>query len=115
MGILIDSTLSFQEHFNKMYKRASTRIRLLERIQGNLNPAARRIIYQMMIVPLLTYSSIVNLEKTASQRKLLSSITRRAGNVIKDGKAVDDIQNEILKQSCNYVRNCLEGTVCSNS
>ena len=99
LGILIDSTLTFQEHFNKTHKRVSVRLRLLERIQDNLNTAARHTIYQLMILPLLTYSYTVNIQKTAGQIKLLSSITRRAENIIKDENVVNNVQNEIFKQS----------------
>jgi hypothetical protein len=114
LGILINNTLTFKEHLNRSYKKASTGLRLLERIKDHLTPDARRKVYQMMILPLLTYSSGVDLEKTDGQVKLFSSIERRAKNIIDDGKIVNNIHNEITKQSCNYIRNCLDGTVCNN-
>ena len=77
-------------------------------------PTARRMVYQMMILPLLTYSSYVNLELTTTNVNLLKSIASRAERIIDDGKRVNNIQNEINKQSCKYVRKCLDGATCSN-
>ena len=85
----------------------STRLRLLERMREYMAPTTRRLIYQMMIVPLLTYSSTVELE-------LLESITRRSSDIIIDGKPVKNIHSEILFQCCKLVRKCLDGTVCNN-
>ena len=114
LGVLIENTLNFSLNFQKCYKSASTRLRLLERMQEYMAPATRWLIYQMMIVPLLNISSTVDLEKTNSQIKLLESITRRSSDIISDGKPVKNIQSEILFQCCKLVRKCLYGTVCNN-
>ena len=114
LGLLIEPTLNFHEHFQKSYRKASARLRLLERIRLSLTPNARRMIYQMMILPLLTYSSIVNLDLNAANVRLLNSLSIRAEYVINDGERVNTIQNEIKKQSCKFVRKCLDGAMCSN-
>ena len=94
-------------HSTLVYIFTSTRLRLLERMREYMAPTTRRLIYQMMIVPLLTYSSTVDLE-------LLESITRRSSDIISDGKPVKNIHSEILFQCCKLVRQCLDGTVCNN-
>ena len=50
----------------------------------------------MMIVPLLTYSSTVDLKKTNGQLKLLDYIARRSAVIIADGKPVKKVQSEIV-------------------
>ena len=114
LGLIIESSLNFQEHFQRSYRKASSKLGLLERIRLNLTPTARRLIYQMMILPLLTYSSVVNLNLTPTNIYLLKNLSRRAEQIINDGERVNEIENEIKKQSCKFVRKCLDGKVCSN-
>ena len=114
LGVHINDTLTFQNHFNKIYKKASARLRLLERIRPNLDQSTARLIYQCMIVPIMTYSGTINVEKSNGQLKELSSFTRRAQRIISDNKSLFNIQNDIMIQSSLFVRKCIDGNVCDN-
>ena len=56
-GTVIDSHLTLNDNFDKAYKKASSRLRLLHRLRLCLTFEAARKIYAMMIVPLITSST----------------------------------------------------------
>ena len=113
LGTFVDKNLNFISNFENSYKRASSRLRLLEKVRPYLNKSARRKVYEMMILPILTYSSLVDLSLTQTQSKKYKSIERRAMTVVGDGKNLN-IENMIRKESCLGVRKCLENKTCSN-
>ena len=59
LGNTIDSSLNLNENFDKKCEKASGRTRLLTKVRPYLNQAAVFDIFNMMIVPLLTYCSIL--------------------------------------------------------
>ena len=61
LGNIVDNHLSLNENFSKVYKKASNRLRLLSRMKSYLTSDARLKIYEMMIIPLITYSSSIHL------------------------------------------------------
>ena len=56
LGNIVDHHLNFNENFEKSYKKASSRLRLLERMRYYLTSKAARLVYITMIIPLLTSS-----------------------------------------------------------
>ena len=56
---IIDNHLNSNENFNRSYKRASTGLRLLEHLRPYLTADATVKVYLSMIVPIMTYSSII--------------------------------------------------------
>ena len=67
----------------------------------------------MMIVPLLTYTGIVNLHLTCIQSQKLKSIEKRAMKII-NVTSLPSIEKMFHKESCILVRKCLEHRTCSN-
>ena len=67
LGTLLDPSLSLNDNFNVTYKKASSRLRLLEVLKENLTDKARKCVYQSMVVPLLTYNCIANLNLNRTQ------------------------------------------------
>jgi hypothetical protein len=59
LGVLVDQTANLNEHFCSVFKKASGRLRLLKKIRHCLTMDAAQSVYKCMIVPLLTYSSII--------------------------------------------------------
>ena len=57
LGTLLDTSLSLNNNFNVTYKKASSRLRLLEVLTENLTDKARKCVYESMVVPLLTYKT----------------------------------------------------------
>ena len=54
LGNIVDHHLNFSENFEKSFKKASSRLRLLERMRCYLTSKAARLVYIVMIIPLLT-------------------------------------------------------------
>ena len=75
LGTLLDPSLSLNDNFNVTYKKASSRLRLLEVLKENLTDKARKCVYQSMVVPLLTYNCIANLNLNRTQLGRLCSVS----------------------------------------
>ena len=54
LGNIVDHHLNFSENFEKSYKKANSRLSLLERMRCYLTSKAARLVYIMIIIPLLT-------------------------------------------------------------
>ena len=107
LGNLIDSTLTLNSNFNRAYKRASNRLRLLKSVREYLNIDAATKIFTMMILPILSYTGPVKLTFTRTQKDLLTSLTKR-GKLITRNSAIKDISDVIKTQNCMLVRKCIE-------
>jgi hypothetical protein len=71
-------------------------------------------IYKAMIVPLMTYNSIINLNLTTCQRYRLRSINRRAKQVAGGTEKFNDIENTMKKDACIFLKKCLNNELCLN-
>ena len=80
-GNIVDQHLNFNQHFEKVYKKASGRLKLLRRLRSYLTVESAYSIYSMMILPLLTYRSTVKLCHSMTQKKMLKSLERRASTI----------------------------------
>ena len=69
-------------------------------------------IYSMMILPLMTYRSTVQLCHSETKKKMLRSLERRAASII--GVKVPAVLSLINKEACCLVKKCLNGDVCTN-
>ena len=82
LGVEINSTLNLNSHFDATFKRASSRLRLLQKIRPQLNLPSTKAIYQGMIIPILTYCGVLNLNQTITQQDRLASFHKRAFKII---------------------------------
>ena len=55
LGYVLDPGLTLSENFEAAYKKAGNRVRLLSRIRNYVTQSVATKIYQMMIVPIITY------------------------------------------------------------
>ena len=67
LGSVIDESLTLIENFNRSYKKASSRLRLLNALRPNLDDKTSTLIYTTMVTPLLMFNSIINLNLTVTQ------------------------------------------------
>ena len=49
LGIHLDQTLTFEEHFNKIYKQTSGRLNLQRKMRGLIHSSTAELIYRTMI------------------------------------------------------------------
>ena len=82
MGITLDNHLTMSMQIDKIYKRASNRVKLLQRIRPNISPLVAEKIYSVMIRPVLLYCYPVYLCVGESAKKKLQSIQDRAHKII---------------------------------
>ena len=115
LGTFLDSTLSLNDNFEKSYKKASSRMRLLHKLRKNLTEDAAHKVYSMMILPLVTYCSIAHLKLTTTQSKKLQSLQQRASTIISNNKKkAESPINFINKHACVTVKKCLDKEICEN-
>ena len=82
LGIEIDGTLNLNTHFEKCFKRASSRLRLLAKIRDSLDLTSAKAVYNSMILPTFTYCGVLQLKLTSTQVKRLSSFHDRCLKII---------------------------------
>ena len=71
-----------------------------------------------MIMPLLTYSSVVTLNLNATQISRIENLQDRASRVINPSESADlrlpDLLNSAKLQTCVLVKQCMDRNVCNN-
>lgn len=112
LGNIVDRHLNFNINFEKVYKKASGRLKLLKNLRYYLTQEAAYKVYTLMIVPMLTYRGQVKLSYTNTQNKRINSFERRASEII--GRAVPSIINSIKKEALVFVKKSLENVTCNN-
>ena len=59
LSVQLDQNLNIKHHTTQMYKKACSRLQLLKGLRPKLTTKATVTIYQSMILPLVTYCSLV--------------------------------------------------------
>ena len=113
LGTELNTSLNLNEDFNLSYKKTTSRLRLLLKIRPYLTVKAAKTIYQATIVPVMTYSRMINLNLTSTQRKKLQSIDDRARKII-PSDTICSIESTIKKNCCVLVRKCIDCELCVN-
>ena len=86
LGVYVDGTLNLNFQFEKCFKKASGRLRLLVKIRDHLDLPSAKVIYRAMIMPIFTYCGILQLNPNRSQLNRLSSFHDRSISVVFNGK-----------------------------
>ena len=84
-------------------------------MKSYLTSDARLKIYEMMIIPLITYSSSIHLNYNQSHKQKLQSIDWRATNIIENGNEITSIENNAKRERCLFVKKCLLKTFNNNT
>ena len=78
LGYMIDNHMFMNENLIRSYKKSSGRLRLHQSVRNNLTTRSAVDIFNMMILPILTYGSTVKTAFTDSQLIKLASFENRA-------------------------------------
>ena len=81
LGVHVDSTLNLNSHFDKCFKRASGRLRLLAKLRSYMDNATAATIYRSMILPTFTYCGILQLKLSNTQQTFLISLSITEGSL----------------------------------
>ena len=118
LGVEIDASLNMNTNFIKTYKKASSKLRLLNKLRPQLTQNAAKLIYQSMVIPTLTYCGFLTLNQTQSQRNKLGSFHNRALNLVNEScreqLTMPSSVEIIKKRSCEFIKACLDGNVCNS-
>ena len=116
LGVTMDPTLNFQQHFQNSYKKASARVRLLQKIRSSLNVHSAESIYRSMITPIVLYCNSVLLSYCSTKMQKIQRLESRCKNIISSSKNVcinvQSIDKMISKRTCIMVYDCLKGHGC---
>ena len=113
LGTIIDPSLTLSTHFDKQYKRASTKLRLLEKLRSFLTKEGTKAVFHSVIQPSLTFNSLANLALSNTQRDKIKSLDRRASVVLNNSSKINTLDS-IYKQAVKVVKKCMDGNICEN-
>ena len=80
LGVYLDKH-NLQHHFEKVYKKASARVKLLSRIREQMGPHVAESIYKALIRPILMYCYQLQLGLPKGTIDKLQSIQNRAARI----------------------------------
>ena len=95
LGVHLDPTLNFEDHFNKIYKKATGRLNLLRRIRGLVDSSTVELIYRTMIMSVFGYCRLIFLAQSQSYKN-------RQGSQSVDLR-ISKIDALIKKRACTLV------------
>ena len=112
LGLQLSSSLNMSDHFQATYKKASSRLHLLNKITQFTTSSTRSIIYKSMIQPTLTYCPLITSCTTKTFDSTLSRLQKRAERII--GENITSIESIKKRRVCCFVFKCIKNDVCGN-
>ena len=95
LGVIMDKSLNYySSHFDRMYKRMSSRVKLLSKIRYDLSPYVAETIYRMMIFPLMFYCNNVFLGNSISRFETIQNRSYKIVHTTKTPCPWISVQNE---------------------
>ena len=114
LGNKLDSKLTLNDNFEIAYKKTSGRLNLLYKLRSFLSVDAAHKIYEMVIVPILMYSTLISLQLTTTQQKKLKSLDNRAKRIVGGDVKIVGIEARMKMKACITVKKCLNDDTCDN-
>ena len=111
LGSAIDESLTLSKNFNRSYKKASSRLCVLNALRSNLDNKTSTLIYTA--TPLLMFNSIINLNLTVTQINRLISLDNRAKRITSNIK-ITPLHGSIRKHANKIVEKVITDDTCSN-
>ena len=82
LGVDLDNHLNLHQYFENVYKKASTRVKLLSRIHEKVSPHVTESIYKTMIRPILLYCYSLQLSLPQGVITKLQRIQDRTARIV---------------------------------
>ena len=108
LGVTLTSSLNMTDHLNATIKKASSRIHLLKKMRSHMDCKTAKLIYQSLIVPILTYCPLSLYGSIPPYLKnRINAMEARAQLII--GNENEVAKSEIInkKRLCLFVHKCL--------
>ena len=109
LNVKVDPSLNLNEHFQSVYKTASSRLRLLGRTRPYLTKLAALCIYEALVLFKIMHCSLNNYFHQPYRRGLLSSLERRAKVIVNIDGQFPFVKKKQKRKVCKLVRNWLDG------
>ncbi len=106
LGNILDNHFMLANNFNWSFKRASNSLRLLQYVRPNPTEKSAELIYKLLILPILTYSSTIKTTINDSQIARYESLERYAKKII-GSNTIPKTRAVIESQICSLVQDCL--------
>ena len=74
LGVLLDQSLTLNQHLQMIIKKISGKLRLFQKFRPSLSTSASVTVYKSVIFPLMTYSSLLQLDLSDTWRNKFDSI-----------------------------------------
>ena len=119
-GVDIDPSVTFNDYFVTSYKKATGSLHLLNKLRFQLDTKAAVTIYKSLIIPVLTYCSVLSMFDNKSSTDRLKSINSRDTRIAKKhadqahAVTLPSIASIKKKHACMFVRKCIDGKLCEN-
>ena len=108
--IKVDPSLNLINQFQAVYKTASSRLRLLQKVRKYVTKNAALRIYEALILSKVMYCSMTNYFHQNYRQNLLSLFESRAKIIIDPAiSKFPSIEQLHKKKICKFVRKCLDG------
>ena len=119
LGVLLDQHLKLSQHLDNVFRKAKSRLQLLNLLRPQITSKTAITVYNAMIIPLFTYCSSVAPYNNTTYIKKLDSFQCRANHIInRDNKSTPHKMKSITelkrKQICVLTYKCANGLICKN-
>ena len=114
LGVEIDHSLDLNFHFERTYKKMTTRLRLLNRKRTFVTTEAALIAVNMLIVPLFTYCCLLKPVFNQTQTHRIKSFERRTQEIIAADEPLNFNMNILdcgKRRVCKFIQDVLLGNV----
>ena len=101
LGIEIDASLNLNSQFERNFKRASRRLRLLSKLQYCLDGYSTNLLYNSMILPTFTNCGILSLKLTSTQQERLSGCCARVQQLMPHASITAPDQGPVVSKAFN--------------
>ncbi len=113
LGIYVTTSLDLNSHFERSYKKAAGRLRLLAKY---LDLKSARDVYCSMIMPVFTYCGVLQMKLSETKIKQLKALHDRCLKIVYDGEnSSEGLPSKINAnkiRACKLVRNCIDKDIC---
>ena len=109
LGVQLDPSLNMQEHFNSIWRKATSRMGLLKRIRPFITDLATLRIYQALIVPIITYCSLTNFHHQPYQKSSILALDSRVCKLT--NKDIPSVNKILQRKICTTVCKCLNNDI----
>ena len=112
----VNSSLDLNSHFERSYKKAAGRLRLLARLRKYLDSQSARDVYCSMIMPVFTYCGVLQMKLSETKMKQLKAFHDRCLKIVYDGEKSNEglpsAMNANNIRACKLVRKCIDKDIC---